>query len=105
VTGGGQGFNDPYYVGIIQRKVQQAWYLQEVDPRTQGGLQARVVFSIARDGTPSNIRISQSSGSPSLDTSALRAVQRVESFGPLPPGYSGSSVSVEYTFSYDQPAH
>ena len=105
VTGGGQGFNYPYYVGIIQRKVQQAWYLQEVDPRTPGGLQAKVIFSIARDGTPSNIRISQSSGSPSLDSSALRAVQRVESFGPLPPGYSGSSVSVEYTFSYDQPAH
>jgi periplasmic protein TonB len=105
ITGGGQGFNYPYYVGIIQRKVQQAWYLQEVDPRTPGGVQARVVFSIARDGTPSNIRISQSSGSPSLDTSAVRAVQRVESFGPLPAGYSGSNVSVEYTFSYDQPVH
>ena len=105
VTGGGQGFSYPYYVGIIQRKVQQAWYLQEVDPRTPGGLQVRVIFSIARDGTPSNIRISHGSGSPSLDSSALRAVQRVESFGPLPPGYSGSNVSVEYTFSYDQPAH
>jgi len=105
VTGGGQGFNYPYYVGIIQRKVQQAWYLQEVDPRTPGGLQVRVIFSIARDGTPSNIRISHASGTPSLDSSALRAVQRVESFGPLPPGYSGSSVSVEYTFSYDQPVH
>ena len=105
VTGGGQGFNYPYYVGIIQRKVQQAWYLQEVDPRTTGGLQVRVVFSIARDGTPSNIRISHSSGSSTLDSSALRAVQRVDSFGPLPPGYSGSSVSVEYTFSYDQPVH
>ena len=105
ITGGGQGFNYPYYVGIIQRKVQQAWYLQEVDPRTPASSQARVIFSIARDGTPSNIRISQSSGSSTLDTSALRAVQRVESFGPLPPGYSGSNVSVEYTFSYDQPVH
>jgi periplasmic protein TonB len=105
VTGGGQGFNYPYYVGIIQRKVQQGWYLQEVDPHTAGGLKVSVTFSIARDGTPSNIRISHGSGSPSLDSSALRAVQRVDSFGPLPPGYSGSNVSVEYTFSYDQPAH
>jgi protein TonB len=105
VTGGGQGFNYPYYVGIIQRKVREAWYLREVDPGTGAGSQVRVTFSIARDGTPSNIRISHSSGSPSLDSSALRAVQRVESFGPLPPGYSGSNVSVEYTFSYDQPVH
>ncbi len=104
ITGGGLGFNYPYYVGIIQRKVQQSWYLREVDPGTPTGLEVRVIFSIARDGTPSNIRISHSSGSPSLDSSALRAVQRVDSFGPLPPGYSGSNVSVEYTFSYDQPA-
>lgn len=104
VTGGGQGFNFPYYVGIIQRKVREAWYTQEVDPSTKTGSQAKVVFLISRDGTPSNIRISQSSGSPTLDSSAVRAVQRVESFGPLPPGYSGSSVSVEYTFSYDQPS-
>lgn len=105
VTGGGQGFNYPYYVGIIQRKVREGWYTQEVDPRTQIGSRASVVFTIARDGSPSNVRISQSSGSPTLDSSAVRAVQRVESFGPLPPGYSGSSVSVEYTFSYDQQSH
>jgi periplasmic protein TonB len=105
VTGGGQGFNYPYYVGIIQRKVREGWYTQEVDPRTQVGSRASVVFTIARDGSPSNVRISQSSGSPTLDSSAVRAVQRVESFGPLPPGYSGSSVSVEYTFSYDQQSH
>ena len=104
ITGGGQGFDYPYYVGIIQRKVREAWYTQEVDPRTSTGSQAKVIFSISRDGTPSNVRISKSSGSPTLDTSAMRAVQRVESFGPLPPGYSGSYVSVEYTFSYDQPA-
>jgi protein TonB len=105
ITGGGEGFNFPYYVGIIQRKVQQAWYVREVAGNTPVGSQARVTFSIARDGTPSNIRISHSSGSPTLDTSAIRAVQRIESFGPLPPGYNKSSVSVEYTFTYDQPVH
>lgn len=105
ITGGGEGFNYPYYVGIIQRKVQQAWYVYEVAGGTPQGSQARVTFSIARDGTPSNIRISQSSGSPTLDSSAVRAVQRIESFGPLPPGYTKSNVSVEYTFTYDQPAH
>jgi protein TonB len=105
ITGGGEGFNFPYYVGIIQRKVQQAWYVYEVAGGTPVGSKAKVTFSISRDGTPSNIRISQSSGSPTLDSSAVRAVQRIESFGPLPPGYNKSSVSVEYTFTYDQTAH
>jgi periplasmic protein TonB len=105
VTGGSNGFNYPWYVSGIQRDVQQAWYTQEVDPHTPTGAQTRVTFVISRDGTPSDIRISQSSGSPTLDSSALRAVQRVENFGPLPSGYSGSRLSVEYTFTYDLNAH
>jgi periplasmic protein TonB len=103
VEGGGQGFNYPYYVGIIQRKVRESWYTREAGTAPVGS-QVHVTFSISRDGTPSDIRISHSSGVPSLDSSALRAVQRVDSFGPLPPGYNKSSVSVEYTFTYDQPA-
>jgi protein TonB len=103
-AGGGQGFDYPYYVGIIQNKVRQAWYTQEVDPRTPGGSQTKITFVIARDGSASNIRISQSSGSPTLDSSAIRAAQRVENFSPLPRGYAGSSLSVEYTFTYAQPS-
>jgi protein TonB len=105
VTGGSNGFNYPYYVSIIQRKVAQSWYKQEVDPHTRSGSQTKVTFSIARDGSPSDIHISESSGSPTLDSSALRAVQRVENFSPLPSGYTKSNVSVEYTFTYDLAAH
>lgn len=105
MTGGSNGFNYPYYVSIIQSKVSQAWYRQEVDPHTRSGSQTKVTFVISRDGTPSNIRISQSSGSPTLDSSSIRAVQRVENFSALPSGYTKSSVSVEYTFTYDLNSH
>jgi protein TonB len=105
VTGGSNGFNYPWYVSLIQRKVSQAWYTQEVDPRTPYGAQVRVTFSISKDGTPSNIKVEQGSGSPTLDSSGLRAVQRVENFSPLPSGYSKSSVSVEYTFTYKLSQH
>jgi protein TonB len=105
MTGGSNGFNYPWYVSLIQSKVSQAWYRQEVDPHTRSGSQAKVTFSISRDGGVSNIRLSQSSGSPTLDSSGLRAVQRVENFSPLPSGYDKSSVSVEYTFTYDLNSH
>jgi protein TonB len=105
VTGGSNGFNFPYYVSIIQTKVSQAWYRQEVDPHTASGSQVKVTFVISRDGTPSDIRISVGSSSPTLNSSAVRAVQRVENFSPLPSGYSGSRLSVEYTFTYDLNAH
>jgi periplasmic protein TonB len=94
-----------WYVSVINRKVRENWYIQEVDPSTPPGRQAVVAFSISRDGTPSNFQIVRSSGVQSLDTSAIRAAQRVDSFGPLPPGYNGSTVSVAYTFTYEQPGH
>jgi protein TonB len=61
-----------------------------------------VTFTVHRDGSVSDPRIAQSSGVPSLDLSGLQAVERVNTFGPLPAGYSGNSVSVAYTFTYDQ---
>jgi protein TonB len=88
-----------YYINIVNRKVTQGWYMQEADPRASEGKHATIVFDINRDGIPSNIRIGERSGSPSLDTSALRAVQRVqdEGFGPLP---QGDHITVEFGFNY-----
>lgn len=88
-----------YYVNIVNRTVAQNWYTQEADPRASEGKRVTLVFDINRDGTPSNVRIKTRSGSPSLDTSALRALQRVEGFGPLP---QGDHITVEYSFDYRQ---
>ncbi len=89
-----------YYVNIVNQRVAQNWYTQEADPRASSGRSVTVLFEINRDGTPSNARIETRSGSTSLDQSALRAVQRVEGFGPLP---AGDRITVEYTFHYTQP--
>ncbi len=59
-----------------------------------------VTFDMMRDGHPSNVQVEQSSGVPSLDQSAVRALQRIDTFGPLPPDYSGNKVSVEFWFDY-----
>ena len=95
VTGGG-GFRFPYYVAIIQRKTQENWLKQEVDPSTPSGAKAYIYFTLSRDGAPSDIKVGESSGSASLDQSCLRAVQRVDSYGPLPSGYDGSTLQVSY---------
>ena len=100
IKGGDFGSQFPYYVDIIKRTVARNWYQQEVQPSTPGGSRVFLNFSVARDGTPSNIHIETSSGSPSLDTSCLRAVQRVDTFGPLPGGYTQNSISVEYYCEY-----
>jgi periplasmic protein TonB len=103
VAGGDFAARFPWYVNMITRTVQQYWYRQEIDTSTSPNSVAGVTFTIARDGTVSNIRLVGPSPSPTLNTSGIRAVQRVEKFPPLPPQYTGSNVSVEYTFTYAQP--
>ena len=96
VQGGDFGARFPWYVDVIRRKTAQNWYKQEVDPGTPDGARVFLSFSVSRTGEPSGVRIAQSSGSPSLDTSCVRAVQRVDTYGPLPSGYNGSSLQVSY---------
>jgi protein TonB len=101
-TGGGGDFGTRFawYVRVVQQKVSQNWLKYEVDPRVGPSQRVYVTFDILRDGRPSNVQIEQSSGVPSLDQSATRALQRIDTFGPLPPDYSSNKVSVEFWFDY-----
>jgi periplasmic protein TonB len=101
-TGSGGDFGSRYswYVQGVQRKVTENWLKYEVDPSIREANRVYVTFDITRNGHPTNIAIEQSSGVPSLDISAVRAIQRIDTFGPLPSDYSGSEVSVEFWFDY-----
>jgi protein TonB len=101
-SGGGGDFGNQYawYVRVVQQKVSDNWLKYEVDPRVSDARRAYVTFDIDRSGRPANVQVEQSSGVPSLDTSATRAIQRIDTFGPLPAAYSGSKVSVEFWFDY-----
>jgi periplasmic protein TonB len=101
-TGGGGDFGSRFawYVRVVQQKVSENWLKYEVDPRITEARRVYLTFDIARDGTPRNVEVEQSSGVPSLDQSAVRAIQRIDTFGPLPSDYSGNKVSVEFWFDY-----
>ena len=101
-TGGGGDFGSRYawYVRVVQQKVSENWLKYEVDPGVTDAGRVYVTFDIVRDGHPANVQIEQSSGVPSLDQSAVRALQRIDTFCPLPPDYSGNKVSVEFWFDY-----
>ena len=96
VEGGNFGAMYPWYVQLIKRMTAQNWYKQEVDSSTPNGAKVYITFKIHRDGSPSDVRVQQSSGSPTLDSSCVRAVLRVQSYGPLPGGYNGSTLLVQY---------
>lgn len=97
---GSFGSRYSWYVDAVRRKVSENWLKYEVDPSITSASRVYITFDIQRNGEPTNIQISQGSGVPSLDMSAKRALQRIDTFGPLPPDYAGSRVSVEFWFDY-----
>ena len=89
-----------WYVDQINRKMGTTWNRTETDPRTPKGSRVFLVFTVHRDGSPTDARLDRSSGSPTLDRSCLRAVQRVDSFGQLPAGYRQNTLMVSYYCEY-----
>jgi protein TonB len=100
-SGGGDfGSRFGWYVDVVRRKISENWMKYEVDPRVSSGQRVYITFDILRNGQPVNVQVEQSSGVPSLDVSATRAIQRIDTFGGLPNEYNGSKVSVEFWFDY-----
>ena len=101
--GVGVGDNSPFgtqfgwYAKLLVDKVGQSWRTSDLDPRLQNI--AIVVFTIKRDGSVSNVRISQRSGNAGLDFSALRAVEDAAPFPALPPQFTKTEADVELRFS------
>jgi len=100
VTAGTRGFNYPYYVENIQRKMGNNLYRGEVDPRTPAGSRTYIIFTVRRDGGATDVRLDKSSGSPTLDQACVRAARRVDTFGPLPSPPSDGNLSVSYYCDY-----
>jgi protein TonB len=86
-----------YYVRAVNQTVSRNWF----KPDVANAHRVYILFDIMKDGSPTNVRVEQSSGVPSLDQLAMRAVQRSE-FGALPQEYSGNKVSVEFWFDYQK---
>jgi protein TonB len=100
ISSGDFGSRFGWYVEAIERKMTSNWNRYEVDQHTAKGMRSYIQFTIHRDGSVSNIRLDQSSGSPTLDSSCVRAAQRVDTFGALPAQYNQSTVMTSYYCEY-----
>ena len=98
--GGDFGSRYPWYVDAVRNRVRQTWDQTTIDPAVRAARRAHAVvtFRISSNGTISSIRMSQSSGNSSMDNSALRAMQSIDAFRPLPNDYMGSYVDVTFDF-------
>ena len=60
-----------------------------------------VIFKIAKDGRLLSCRVNKSSGLPSADQAALKAVELTAPFRPLPADFKGASIDIQFTFDYN----
>jgi protein TonB len=97
---GGFGNMFPWYVEAVQRRVSSNWLQSTVEPTVQWAPRAVIDFEILRDGTIVNVQVMKSSGYPSVDASAVRAIRLSSPLNALPGGYSGSYVNVEFWFDF-----
>ena len=85
------------YMRELQRRIKLNW-----DP-PKGNESKRVIllFKIAKDGRLLSCRIHKSSGLPSADQAALKAVELTAPFRPLPADFKGQSIDIQFTFDYN----
>lgn len=88
-----------WYVRQIRDTVSSNWQRSMIDPMIRSAPRVDVQFEILRDGSVGGSSVKQSSGIPSLDRSALRAIA-ASHFPPLPGGET--RLVVEFWFEYSR---
>lgn len=87
-----------WYAEIVRQRIAQNWQTAGLDARSQSQ-PAIVSFYIMRDGTVRNPQIIESSGNPTIDNTALRAVYSANPLPALPPQITESYISAQFTFN------
>lgn len=103
--GGGPGGGDfasqySWYVEAVRQKISNHWLQSTIDPRINFAPRVVMTFQILRNGSVVNVEVIRSSGNDSVDRSALRAILDASPMQPLPTGYRGSFVQVEFWFDF-----
>ena len=100
---GGADFATRYgwYIEAVKNRIYGNWQQWTIDAaaRASRTMHCAVTFTINRDGSLKDVRISESSGNYSYDNSALRAVLSSNPVTKLPLDYSGGYVVATLDFN------
>jgi TonB family protein len=83
-------FTYGYYLDRLLSLIDAQW----VRPPLGSGIRAVISFRIQRDGSMTDLRVSEPSGYNTFDLAAYRAVQNASPFPPLPRAYRHDSLGV-----------
>ena len=98
--GGDFGERYGWYVASARNRISGNWLLSTISPNILSAPRLYMTFTVLRDGSVTDVEITQSSGIPEVDRSALRAVLASNPLPPLPPDYAGNRVKVSLYFDF-----
>lgn len=84
------------YMRELQRRIKLNWD----PPKGNESKTVVLLFKIAKDGRLLSSKIHKSSGLPTADQAALKAVELTAPFRPLPADFKGQSIDIQFTFDY-----
>ncbi len=95
-------FGDRYaaYANLVRDRLAEHWNQANLHPSP--GQICKVSFTITRNGSVTNVQISQPSGDYLLNTSAQRAVLDSNPMPSLPPDFPRNEATVEFSFHVNQ---
>lgn len=95
--GGGGGDISSTYFAVMQARIRQNF-----NPPFYRAVVCRVSFKIQRDGTITDIRGVTSTGNPSLDQYAIKALTDTRRLPPLYDSFTGPFMDITVTFNFAQ---
>lgn len=84
------------YMRELQRRIKLNWD----PPKGNESKTVVLLFKIAKDGRLLSCKVHRSSGLPSADQAALKAVELTAPFRPLPADFKGQNIDIQFTFDY-----
>ncbi len=85
------------YMYRMQTKIKSNWN----PPSQDVSRGVTLLYTINRDGTLKKYKVLKSSGVKELDDAAIEALKKSFPSEPLPEGFGGKSVDVQFTFDYN----
>lgn len=100
----GLGDNSPLgnqfgaYARILRDMVASHWRTTEIAANIRTAPQVIVTFTLHRDGSASNVHVTQSSGNSALDRSGVRAILDAAPFPKMPPQFPKDQTDIDFVF-------
>ena len=88
-----------YYLDLLEQRIARNWQPRKLGFRSGAPVTCSVHFQVEQDGRLLRPTVTASSGVPLMDREALRAVEAVGTFLPIPAGMAGRGIGITYIFT------